>query len=84
MDRLEELIEFPTLHTFKIVGKTGDEFTNGVENIFSPFKEKTISSQKSANGAYISYSVTALVESYDILKKLYTEISKLNGIKFYV
>lgn len=84
MDRLEELIEFPTLHTFKIVGKSDDDFTNGVENIFALFKEKTISGQKSANGTYVSYSVTALVENYEILKELYTKISKLKGIKFYV
>jgi putative lipoic acid-binding regulatory protein len=83
MSVLKEHLEFPLDFTFKIVGDKTEQFDFDVKEVFSDYPEKTIAPKISSNGAYISYSVTVYLESYEALESLYTRISTLNGLKFH-
>lgn len=82
MSGLKEIMEFPCLHTFKIIGKNNEIFINEVLAIFN---EVDIPEPKlSRDNTFISYSVTTLVENYETLESLYKKISFIKDLKFYL
>lgn len=85
MSGLKELQKFPAIFTFKIVLEAGEHFKKSLKKIFDlSDREVTISEKESTGGKYTSFSVTTIVLEYEELEKFYNEISRLDGLKFYV
>lgn len=81
---LKELQKFPDKFTFKIVGDNTNQFVADVRKIFDNKEDVIFSDNVSRTGKYISISATLEVFSYEELEALYTEISKVEGLKFHV
>ncbi len=85
MSSLKELQEFPAIYTFKIVIESNTEYKNSLLKIFDlNDREVSITEKESSAGKYISFSVTTIVMDYSELECFYKDISKLQGLKFYV
>lgn len=81
---MREYIEFPTIHTFKIIGNKTPKFLKDIEEIFELYEDKSTGMNESRNAKYQSVSVTVEVQTYEELEYLYTKISKLEDLKFHV
>lgn len=81
---MKELQKFPVIFTFKIIGDTGLDFSKSVYALFGNKEGASFIERPSGQGKYTSISVTAEIDDYEEMEYFYTEISKLNGIKFYV
>ena len=84
MPSIKDLLEFPTIYTFKIIGQAGHSFTKKVKKIFADKKEATFVELPSKKGNYIGLSVTTDIETYEELERIYKAISQLKEIKFYI
>lgn len=81
---LKELQKFHDKFTFKIMGDNTNQFVADVRKIFDNKEDVIFSDNVSRTGKYISISATLEVFSYEELEALYTEISKVEGLKFHV
>lgn len=81
---LKDLQKFPDMFTFKIVGKNTNEFLADTRKIFDGRNDVIFAENSSKTGKYVSISATTEVWTYEELESLYTAISKLDGLKFYV
>lgn len=81
---LKELQKFPDKFTFKIMGDNTNQFVADVRKIFDNKEDVIFSDNVSRTGKYISISATLEVFSYEELEALYTEIRKVEGLKFHV
>lgn len=81
---LKELQKFPDKFTFKIMGDNTNQFVADVRKIFDNKEDVIFSDNVSRTGKYISISATLEVFSYEELEALYTEISRVEGLKFHV
>lgn len=81
---MKDLQKFPDKFTFKIMGDNTNQFYADVRKIFDGKEDVIFSDNLSRTGKYISISVTLEVFTYEELESLYTAVSKLAGLKFYV
>lgn len=81
---MKDLQKFPDKFTFKIMGDNTNQFYADVRKIFDDKEDVIFSDNLSRTGKYISISVTLEVFTYEELESLYTAVSKLAGLKFYV
>lgn len=81
---LKDLQNFPEKFTFKIVGDNTNQFSADARKIFDGRDDVIFSENISKTGKYLSLSATTVVNTYEELEQLYTEISKLEGLKFHV
>lgn len=84
MSVLKEHLNFPLIYTFKIVGDNTQMLDESVGEIFACYECPEISNKTSSADKYKSYSVTVEISSYDELENVYTQISKLDTVRFYV
>lgn len=83
MPNLQDLQEFPSIYTFKLVMDFNEDSINQLLKIFDlPDREVNISKRDSKTGKYVSYSITTIIEDNDELNNFYEKISKIKGIKF--
>ncbi len=81
---LKDLQKFPDVFTFKIMGENTNQFSADAKKIFDGRNDVNFAENISRTGKYISISVTTEVWTYEELEGLYTAVSKLEGLKFYV
>lgn len=81
---MKELQKFPVIFTFKIIGDAAGSFSKSVYCVFSEKDDATFVEKESGQGNYLSISVTAEIKDYEELEYYYTEIGKIDGMKFYV
>ncbi len=81
---LKDLQKFPDVFTFKIMGENTNQFSADAKKIFDGRNDVNFAENISRTGKYISISVTTEVWTYEELERLYTAVSKLEGLKFYV
>lgn len=81
---LKDLQKFPDVFTFKIMGENTNQFSADAKKIFDGRNDVNFAENISRTGKYISKSVTTEVWTYEELESLYTAVSKLEGLKFYV
>ncbi|MCA1927843.1 MAG: DUF493 domain-containing protein [Calditerrivibrio sp.] len=83
-NKIEEMLSFPVIYTFKIVGNNSSEFINDVEDIVNKKQilDKTIN--LSSSGKYISFGITIEIESYEELKGYYVLIKGVKGLRYYL
>ncbi|MCD8552390.1 DUF493 domain-containing protein [Seleniivibrio sp.] len=83
-DTMKEIMEFPTIFTFKAMGENTEIFRNDIKNIFVRHESALITEKASTKGTYTSISITVEVESFDELQNIYTKIKETNGLKFHL
>lgn len=83
-NRFDELMEFPSIYTFKIIGKNSETFKDDVQNIKTGDREWEQSRSLSKSENYISFRLTTVIEDPDELENFYKSISKIRDIHFYV
>lgn len=81
--RFEELIEFPTKHMFKIIGKRGEVGANVQAALTAlGFLSAIPVERHSAKGRYVSITLELNVESGEQLDAIYTALERLEGLKY--
>lgn len=83
-NRFDELMEFPSIYTFKIIGKNSAAFKKDVQNIKTDDREWEQSEARSKSENYISFRLTTVIENSDELEYFYRNISEIKDIHFYV
>lgn len=83
-NRFDELMEFPSIYTFKIIGKNSAAFKKDVQNIKTEDREWEQSEAHSKSENYISFRLTTVIENSDELEYFYRHISEIKDIHFYV
>jgi len=83
-NRFDELMEFPSIYTFKIIGKNSGTFKDDVQNIKTDDREWEQTEARSKSDNYISFRLTTVIENSEELEYFYKKISKIKDIHFYV
>ncbi len=83
-NRFDELMEFPAIYTFKIIGKNSVTFKNDVMRIKTDDREWQQHETSSKSNNYISFSLTTIVENSEELEYFYKHISEIRDMHFYV
>lgn len=81
-------IPLPGKYLFKVIGNSSPEYLSKLTKLFEsslgPDRIKQISQRKSEKGKYIAYSITAFIEVFEEIEKVYMSLEKLDGTKFYL
>ena len=82
-ERFEELVQFPTQHTFKVIGRS-EGFSLAVEGLLrtSGHPEVLLIERPSSGGKYVSVTFTLGVESGAALDELYRALEQLPGLAY--
>jgi len=83
-DTMKEMIEFPTIFTFKAMGENSEDFKKDIKEIFIRHETAMITENISTKGTYTSISITVEVEDFDELQNIYTKIKETKGLKFHL
>ncbi|MEC9491214.1 DUF493 domain-containing protein [Flexistipes sp.] len=83
-NRFDELMEFPSIYTFKIIGKNSGTFKKDVQNLKTEDREWEQTESLSKSDNYISFRLTTVIENSDELEYFYRHISKIRDLHFYV
>lgn len=83
-NRFDELMEFPAIYTFKIIGKNSATFKNDVMRIKTDDRQWQQSEASSKSNKYISFSLTTIIENSEELEYFYKHISEIRDMHFYV
>jgi putative lipoic acid-binding regulatory protein len=81
---IEELVEFPTRFLFKAVGHHTLQFSGdalkAVQRALGDDRKVELRTRLSAKAAYVSATLTTVVESADELKAAYEALRKVPGV----
>jgi putative lipoic acid-binding regulatory protein len=82
-ERFEELIDFPTEHTFKVIGK-GQEIARAVSLLLEAegYGCAALVERPSAKGTYLAVSFTLRVSSAQELDRIYLALEGLSGLAY--
>ena len=83
------LIEYPTVYTFKVMGRQEHGFREYVRQLFKRLMGKevpheSISEQPSSMGKYLSVSVSVYLLSEDQRRAIYVQLSKERRVLYYL
>lgn len=81
-ERFEELIKFPTRHTFKVIGKP--ELKNALQGALERMEQgdTLLVERPSAKGTYLSLTFTLSVDSGEELDGIYCALERLPGLLY--
>lgn len=82
-ERFEELIDFPTRHTFKVIGPR-DGLSVKVRKTLSEqgFKEVLLVERYSASGKHLSLTFELDVDSGSRLDAIYAALERVDGVSY--
>ena len=83
------LIEYPTVYTFKVMGRQEHGFTEYVREMFRRFMGTEVSpdsirEQPSSRGRYVSVSVSVYLLSEEQRRSIYAHLHKERRVQFYL
>jgi putative lipoic acid-binding regulatory protein len=83
------LIEYPTVYTFKVMGKQGPGFAEHVRDLFrklmgTEISPDSIREQPSSKGTYVSLSVSVYLLSEEHRRAIYAELHKDERVVYYL
>ncbi|BAI80276.1 conserved hypothetical protein [Deferribacter desulfuricans SSM1] len=81
---IDEVIEFPTLYTFKIIGINTEIFKNKVILLFQNKKNKNLKFNLSKSNKYLSVTVEVEVINKDELFEIYKKIKNIQGVTYFL
>jgi hypothetical protein len=83
-DTMKEMIEFPTIFTFKAMGENTEDFKKDIKEIFTRHETAMITENISTKATYTSISITVEVVDFEELQNIYTKIKETKGLKFHL
>lgn len=83
------LIEYPTVYTFKVMGRQEHGFGEYVRQLFRRFmgsevSQDSIREQPSSRGNYVSVSISVYLLSEEQRRHIYTELHKEKRVLYYL
>lgn len=83
------LIEYPTVYTFKVMGRQEQGFSEYVREMFRRFMGSEVSrdsirEQPSSRGKYVSVSVSVYLLSEEQRRSIYTQLHKERRVLYYL
>ncbi len=83
------LIEYPTVYTFKVMGRQEHGFREYVRQLFKRLMAQdipmeSISEQPSTMGKYLSVSVSVYLLSEEQRRSIYVQLSKERRVLYYL
>ncbi len=83
------LIDYPTVYTFKVMGRQEHGFREYVRQLFKRLMGQdvpleSISEQPSSMGKYLSVSVSVYLLSEDQRRSIYVQLSKERRVLYYL
>ena len=83
------LIEYPTVYTFKVMGKQAPDFVPYVRDLFrrlmgSEISPDSIREQPSSKGTYVSLSVSVYLLSEEHRRSIYARLREEPRIVYYL
>ncbi|SHH80973.1 DUF493 family protein YbeD [Ferrimonas marina] len=81
--KFDELLEFPCAFPFKVLGNASDTLADRVVAVLQQHApgDYTPTQKASTKGTYLSVTVTCTVTSKEHVELLYTELSKIDGVR---
>ncbi|XXF75292.1 DUF493 domain-containing protein [Myxococcaceae bacterium GXIMD 01537] len=83
------LVEYPTVYTFKVMGKQEEGFVEYVRSLFQRLMGKELAhdavrEQPSSKGRYVSLSVSVFLESEEHRRSIYAELHRDERVIYYL
>lgn len=83
------LIEYPTVYTFKVMGRHAPDFAEYVRELFralmgSEVSPDSIREQPSSKGKYVSVSVSVYLLSEEHRRSIYTRLRQEERVVYYL
>ncbi|MBX5483132.1 MAG: DUF493 domain-containing protein [Myxococcaceae bacterium] len=83
------LIEYPTVYTFKVMGRQEHGFAEFVRQLFKRFtgaevSRDSIHEQPSKRGTYVSVSVSVYLLSEEQRRSIYSQLHKEKRVLYYL
>lgn len=83
------LIEYPTVYTFKVMGKQAPDFVEYVRNLFrtlmgTEISPDSIREQPSSKGTYVSLSVSVYLLSEEHRRSIYARLRQESRVVYYL
>lgn len=88
-DEKKPLIEYPTVYTFKVMGKQGSGFAEHVRELFrklmgTEISPDSIREQPSSKGTYVSLSVSVYLLSEEHRRAIYAQLHQDERVVYYL
>ena len=88
VEEKKPLIEYPSVYTFKVMGRQAADFATYVRELFERLLEgespQSIVEQPSGKGTYVSLSVAVLLKSEEQRRSLYAQLHADPRIVYYL
>jgi putative lipoic acid-binding regulatory protein len=83
-ERYERLIDFPTDHNFKVIGKAEQAFTDALRATLDAlgYADVALQPRYSSGANYVAYTVTLRVENGAAMVRIYDELGGVAGLKY--
>lgn len=83
------LIEYPTVYTFKVMGRQESDFVEYVRGLFrrlmgSEISPDSVREQPSSRGRYVSVSVSVYLLSEEHRRSIYTQLHADERVVYYL
>ena len=83
------LIEYPTVYTFKVMGRQAPDFTDYVRGVFralmgTEISPDSIREQPSSKGTYVSLSVSVYLLSEEHRRSIYARLRQEERVVYYL
>ncbi|WNG37869.1 DUF493 domain-containing protein [Archangium violaceum] len=83
------LIEYPTVYTFKVMGRQAPDFVEYVRSLFrllmgTEISPDSIREQPSSKGTYVSVSVSVYLLSEEHRRSIYTRLRQEQRVVYYL
>lgn len=83
------LIEYPTVYTFKVMGKQAPDFVEYVRDLFrrlmgTEISPDSIREQPSSKGTYVSVSVSVYLLSEEHRRSIYSRLREEQRVVYYL
>ncbi len=83
------LIDYPTVYTFKVMGRQAPDFTDYVRGVFralmgTEISPDSIREQPSSKGTYVSLSVSVYLLSEEHRRSIYARLRQEQRVVYYL
>lgn len=88
-DEKKPLVEYPSVYTFKVMGKQEHGFVEYVRGLFhrlmgQELERDAVREQPSSKGRYVSVSVSVRLESEEHRRSIYAELHRDERVIYYL
>ncbi len=84
MPPLDELMDFPSTYTIKVVGRAEPDFVQRIQQIIAGHAPDTVSEpdvRPSSKGSFVSVNITFVTTSVEHLHAIHHDVKAADGVK---